>query len=156
MKNATKQSSSIVQNKKAKFDYFILESFESGLVLQGWELKSIRAGKIQLSDTYVIFRQEQALLLGAVITPLLSCSTHIQPDPDRTRVLLLHKKQIGKLMGQVQQKGYSVVPLSLYWSRGKVKCNLALVQGKHSRDMRRTIKDREWNIRKQRILRTSG
>ena len=161
MKRTAKQGNSaaqgrIVQNKKAKFDYFVLESFEAGLVLQGWELKSIRAGKIQLSDTYVLFRKEQALLLGAVMTPLLTCSTHIQPDPDRTRILLLHKKQIQRLTGQVQQKGHSVVPLSLYWNKGRVKCTLALVKGKHSYDKRKAIKDREWDIRRQRILRASG
>ena len=153
MKQRTEKKNDIVQNKKAKFDYFVLDSLEAGLALQGWEVKSLRAGKVQLRDTYVIFKRGEAYLIGAIITPLLSCSTHIQPESDRMRKLLLHKKQIQSLMGQIQEKGHTIVPLSLYWHRGKVKCKLALVKGKHSFDKRKIIKDREWNINKQRILR---
>lgn len=157
MKSSASQKQSIVINKKAKFDYFIIETLEAGLALQGWEIKSLRAAKVQLRDTYVIFKQEEAYLIGAIITPLISCSTHIKAEADRTRKLLLHRKETQTLMGQVQQKGYTLIPLSLYWSqennKGKVKCKLALVKGKHDYDKRKTIKEREWNINKQRITR---
>ena len=155
MKQSSQQKQSIVINKKAKFDYFVIETVEAGLALEGWELKSLRAGKVQLRDTYVIFKNQEAYLIGAIITPLLSCSTQTRPEADRTRKLLLHRKQIQTFMGQIQQQGHTLVPLSLYWNKGKVKCKLALVKGKHDYDKRKVIKDREWSINKQRLMRNT-
>ena len=141
----------IAQNKKARFEYHIHEKFEAGLVLQGWEVKSIRAGRIQLTDTYVFFKQQEAFLLGANITPLHSASTHVTAESQRIRKLLLNRREIARLIGSVQQKGFTCVPMALYWKGPLVKCELALASGKKEHDKRATIKERDWQRDKQRI-----
>jgi SsrA-binding protein len=139
-------------NKKAGFDYFIEEQFEAGLVLQGWEIKSLRAGKVNLSDAHVIIKHNEAFLLGSQIQPLPTASTHMLPDPTRTRKLLLHKKELNTLIGSVERQGYTIVPLSLYWKNNKVKIKIALAKGKKEHDKRDTIKNREWQRDKSRIM----
>jgi SsrA-binding protein len=141
----------IAQNKKARFDFFIEESFEAGLALEGWEVKSMRAGKAQLTESYVIFREGQAWLLGSHVTPLQTASTHIQPDPRRTRKLLLHRNEIDRLIGLVERRGYSLVALELYWKNGKAKLAVGLAKGKKQHDKRATEKDRDWERDKARI-----
>ena len=145
-------SGTIVQNKKARFDYFIEDNYEAGIVLEGWEVKSLRAGKAQLVDSYVIIKNGEAWLLGAHITPLLSASTHVNPDPTRSRKLLLHRYELSKLIGAIEQKGYTLIALSMYWSKGKVKVDIGLAKGKQSHDKRAVQKDRDWAREKQRIL----
>lgn len=152
--NTPTPSTSIAQNKKARFDYEILEHFEAGLQLEGWEVKSLRAGKVQLVDSYVLLKNNEAWLIGGLITPLLTASTHIHPDATRTRKLLLHRKEIDKLIGHVQQKGHTVVPLSLYWKHNRVKVDIALVAGKKQHDKRETLRERDWQREKQRIMKT--
>lgn len=142
----------IAQNKKARFEYHLHEHFEAGLALEGWEVKSLREGKVQLTDTYVLLKNEEAFLLGCNITPLQSASTHFVPDPQRTRKLLLHKNEIAKLVGATQQKGYTLVPLALYWKGNRVKCEIALASGKKEHDKRATIRARDWSRDKQRLV----
>lgn len=149
-------SSTIALNKKAKHEYHIEERFEAGLVLLGWEVKSLRAGKAQLTDAYVLLKNGEAFLLGSHINPLSTVSTHIIPDPTRTRKMLLHAKEIGKLLGATQQKGFTCVPLALYWKKNKVKCEIATVKGKKQFDKRQTEKERDWNRQKQRVLRETN
>jgi SsrA-binding protein len=153
-KKSKKQNNSnrIADNRKARFDYFIEESFEAGLVLEGWEIKSLRAGKAQISESYVLLKDNEAWIFGSHIHPLITASTHQQHDPMRTRKLLLHRREIDRLMGQVDQKGYTVVVLSLYWSKGKVKAEIGLAKGKKLHDKRATMKERDWNRDKQRIM----
>lgn len=153
-KNSKKQNHSnrIAENRKARFDYFIEDTLEAGLVLEGWEIKSLRAGKAQIGESYVLLKNNEAWLFGAHIHPLITASTHSIHDPLRSRKLLLHRQQIDRLMGQVDQKGYTVVVLSLYWSKGKVKAEIGLAKGKKLHDKRATEKEREWNRDKQRIL----
>ncbi len=151
-KKPKKSSNTIVSNKKARHDYFIEEHLEAGLVLEGWEVKSLREGKGQLVDSYVLLKGGEAYLLGCVISPLLSASTHVEPDPSRTRKLLLHKDQITKLISQVDRKGYAVVALSLYWKKGRVKVDIGIAKGKKDYDKRAVQKDRDWQRTKQRIL----
>ncbi len=139
--NAT--DNTIIYNKKARFEYEIHTKFEAGIALQGWEVKSLRAGKIQLVDSHILIRNHEAFLFGALISPLLSASTHIDPDPRRTRKLLLHRAELAKLIGSVEQKGFTLVPLSLYWKRNKVKVEIALVKGKKLHDKRATVKERD-------------
>jgi len=146
-------SSTIALNKKAKHEYHIEERFEAGLSLLGWEVKSLRAGKAQLVDAYVLLKNGEAWLLGAHITPLSTASTHVIPDPTRTRKLLLHKKEIAKIVGKVNQAGFTCIPLALYWKKNKVKCEIALAKGKKQFDKRATEKERDWNRQKQRIMR---
>lgn len=146
-------SNTIAVNRKARHEYHIEETIEAGLVLAGWEVKSLRAGKCQLTDTYILIKNEEAWLLGSHITPLNSASTHVIADPTRTRKLLMHRKEISKLIGQINQKGFTCVPLSLYWKGNKVKCQLALVKGKQLHDKRAADKDRDWNRQKGRIMR---
>ncbi|QCU89958.1 SsrA-binding protein SmpB [Thiomicrorhabdus sediminis] len=143
---------SIAVNKKARFDYFIEETLEAGLSLQGWEVKSLRAGKIQLGESYVIFKDDQAFLFGALITPLITASTHTNNDPLRTRPLLLHRREINRLRGLVDTQGTTVIPLELYWKQGKVKLAIGLAKGKKQHDKRATIKERDWNRDKQRLM----
>jgi SsrA-binding protein len=151
--NKTKSSSStIALNKKARHDFHIEERFETGLVLEGWEVKSLRAGKVQLVDSYVIVKNGEAWLLGCLITPLQTASTHIQPDPTRTRKLLLHRDQLDNLIGAVERKGYALIPTAMYWSRGRAKLEIGLAKGKKEFDKRATLKDRDWQRQKQRIL----
>ena len=151
-KKSTTGGSTIALNKKAKHDYFIEDRLESGLILEGWEVKSLRAGKIQLSDSHVIIKNGEAWLLGALITPLPTASTHIHPDSTRTRKLLLNRHELSRFIGAVERKGYTIVPLAMYWKRGRAKLEIALAKGKQSQDKRATIKDRDWQREKQRIL----
>jgi SsrA-binding protein len=143
---------SIVLNKKAGFDYFIETQFEAGLVLEGWEVKSLRAGKINLSDAHVIIKYGEAFLLGAQIQPLPTASTHSTPDSTRTRKLLLNKKELNHLIGSVERQGYTIVPLSLYWKKNKIKVKIALAKGKKEHDKRETTKNREWQRDHSRIM----
>lgn len=147
-----KSDSTIVFNKKAGFDYFIENQYEAGLVLEGWEVKSLRAGKINLSDAHVIIKNAEAFLLGAQIQPLQTASTHIIADPTRTRKLLLNRKELNTLIGSVERQGYTIVPLSLYWKKNKIKIKIALAKGKKEHDKRDTIKDREWQRDRSRLL----
>ncbi len=146
-------SSTIAVNKKARFDYFIEEEFEAGLVLEGWEVKSLRAGKINITESYVLLKKGEAWLLGAHIIPLETASTHIKADPTRTRKLLLNKQEISKLEGAVSRQGLTCVALSVYWSKGFAKCKIALAKGKQKHDKRETQKQKDWNRDKQRLLR---
>ncbi len=153
-----KQKSSparIAQNRKAFHDYFIEDRFEAGLALEGWEVKSLRDGRAQLKESYVIVRNGEVFLFGAHISPLTSASTHINPDPTRTRKLLLHRGEISKLIGSVDRKGYTLVPLSLYWKRGKAKLEIGLAKGKAKVDKRATIKDRERAREAERALKSA-
>jgi SsrA-binding protein len=145
---------SIVDNKKAFHDYFIEERFEAGLVLEGWEVKAIRAGRVQLKEAYVILRHGEVFLVGCHISPLPTASTHVHPDPTRTRKLLLHGAEIDKLIGKVERAGYALVPLDLHYAKGKVKIAIGLARGKKQHDKRETEKKREWEREKQRLLRT--
>ena len=143
---------SIVENRKALHDYSIEERFEAGLVLEGWEVKAIRAGRAQLKEGYVIVRNAELFLIGAHITPLPEASTHIHPDPVRTRKLLLRGEEIRKLIGKVERAGYTLVPLDLHYKAGRVKLQIGLAKGKKLYDKRATEKEREWQREKQRIL----
>jgi len=145
--------SSIAQNKRARHDYHIVEKFEAGLALQGWEVKSLRAGKAQLTDSYVFLKNGEAFLIGANITPLNTVSTHYVTDPTRTRKLLLHEKELSRLFNGVNQKGYTCVATALYWKRHLVKCEIALAKGKQSHDKRESEKDRDWKRQKERLMR---
>jgi len=147
---------SIVDNKKAFHDYFIEERFEAGLVLEGWEVKAIRAGRTQLKEAYVILRNGEVFLIGCHISPLPTASTHIQPDPVRTRKLLLHAAEIDKLVGKVERAGYALVPLDLHYSKGRVKLAIGLAHGKKQHDKRDTEKKRDWEREKQRLLRVKA
>lgn len=145
-------NSTIVMNKKARFDYFIENDYEAGLVLQGWEIKSLRAGKINLSDAHVIVKHGEAWLLGAQIQPLPTASTHRFPDPARTRKLLLKRRELDQLIGSVERQGYTLIPLTLYWKRNKIKLKVALAKGKKTHDKRETVKDRDWQRTRSRIM----
>ncbi|MFJ1269676.1 SsrA-binding protein SmpB [Legionella lytica] len=156
MTSKKQSDSTIVMNRKAGFDYFIQEQFEAGLALEGWEVKSLRAGKINLSDAHVIIKYGEAFLLGAQIQPLLTASTHSIPDPTRTRKLLLNRKELNTLIGSVERQGYTIIPLSMYWKKNKIKLKIALAKGKKEHDKRDTIKDREWNRDRSRIMKKTG
>lgn len=145
-------SDRIAENRKARHDYFIEEQLEAGLSLEGWEVKSLRAGRGNLAESYAVIRDGQIFLLGAHIAPLPSASTHIHPDPVRTRRLLLHRREIDRLIGAVERKGYTLVPLVLYWQRGRVKLALGLGRGKKQHDKRATTKERDWQRQKARIM----
>ena len=151
-KKKKKSPATIAQNKKARFDYHIDETFEAGLVLEGWEVKSIRDGRVQLKESYAIVHRGEVFLHGCHITPLISASTHINPQQTRERKLLLHRKEIDKLIGAVDRKGYTLVPLSLFWSKGRVKLSIGLGKGKKQHDKRATEKDRDWQRQKARTL----
>jgi SsrA-binding protein len=144
---------SIVQNKKAFHDYFIEERFESGVVLEGWEVKAIRAGHVQLKEAYVVVKSQEIYLIGCHITPLTAASTHVQPDPTRTRKLLLHVEEIRKLIGKVERAGYTLVPLDLHYTRGRVKLEVGLAKGKKQHDKRESQKDKDWKREQQRLMR---
>lgn len=153
-KKKPKQSgNTIALNKRARHDYALSDKFEAGLVLQGWEVKSIREGKAQITDTYVFIRDGEAFLIGAHITPLATASTHFVTDPTRTRKLLLHAKELSKLVEATQQKGYTCVCTALYWKKHLVKAEIALAKGKKEHDKRDTEKNRDWDRQKQRLLR---
>ena len=142
----------IAENRKARHDYFIEDQYEAGLALEGWEVKSLRAGRAQLNESYVVIKDAEAWLLGAHVSPLATASTHINPDPTRTRRLLLHREELNKLIGAVERKGYTLVPLDLHWSRGRAKLRIGLAKGKKQHDKRATEKERDWQREKQRIM----
>ncbi|NTV94933.1 MAG: SsrA-binding protein SmpB [Thiobacillus sp.] len=144
---------SIIDNRKAFHDYFIEEKYEAGLVLEGWEVKSIRAGRIQLKEAYVVLRNGAVWLIGCHISPLATASTHIHPDPTRSRKLLLHATEVNRLIGKVERAGYTLVPLDMHFSKGRVKLEIGLGKGKKEYDKRATEKDRDWQREKQRLMR---
>ena len=144
---------SIAQNKKAFHDYFIEERFEAGMALEGWEVKAIRAGHVQLKEAYVVVKGAEIYLIGCHVTPLTAASTHIQPDPTRTRKLLLHAEEIRKLIGKVERAGYTLVPLDLHYTRGRVKLEVGLAKGKKQHDKREAEKDKDWKREQQRLMR---
>ena len=144
----------IADNKKAAYNYFFEERYEAGMVLEGWEVKALREGKVQLTDGYVLIRDGEMFIVGCQINPLKCASTHVNPDAIRTKKLLLHKEEIRRLTGKVEQKGYTLVPLNLHWKAGKVKCDIALAKGKAEHDKRDTIKDREGKREVERALKT--
>jgi SsrA-binding protein len=153
-KDKDSPNATIALNKRARYEYFIEENLEAGLALQGWEVKSMRAGKAQITEGYVILKNGEAWLIGAHITPLRTASTHVIADPTRTRKLLLHRREIDRLVGAVERKGHTVVPLKLYWKNGNVKLEIGLAKGKQSHDKRATEKDRDWQRDKARLLRS--
>jgi SsrA-binding protein len=143
----------IAENRRARFDYHIEERFEAGVALQGWEVKAIRAGQAQLTDGYVVVRDGELFLIGSRIHPLREASTHVRPEPDRTRKLLMHKDEIRRLIGKVEQRGYTLVPLDLHYKGGHVKVAIALAKGKAQHDKREATKDREWQREQGRLMR---
>lgn len=149
-------SNVIAQNKRARHDYVLEDTFEAGMVLKGWEVKSLRDGKAQMVDSYVLLRDGEAWLLGVNITPLTSASTHVVPEPQRTRKLLLHSREIAKLFTATQADGYTCVATKLYWKDNRVKCEIALGKGKKQHDKRNTERNRDWERQKQRLMKQSG
>lgn len=143
----------IADNKKAFHDYFIEDKFEAGLVLEGWEVKAIRAGRVQLKEAYVVVKSAEVFLIGCHISPLLAASTHIHPDPTRSRKLLLRAEEIRKLIGKTERAGFTLVPLDMHFSKGRVKLQIGLAKGKKEFDKRATVKEREWQREKQRMVR---
>ncbi|QDX81003.1 SsrA-binding protein [Denitratisoma sp. DHT3] len=143
---------SIVDNKKAFHDYFIEDRYEAGLALEGWEVKSIRAGRVQIKEAYVVLKNGEVFLIGAHISPLSTASTHVHPDPVRTRKLLLHAAQISKLIGKVERAGYALVPLDLHYSKGRIKLEVGLAKGKKQFEKRATEKEREWKREQNQLL----
>jgi SsrA-binding protein len=152
-KTARGSPGTIALNRKARHEFFIDDRFEAGLVLEGWEVKSIRDGRLQLNESYIFIKNGEAWLFGAHITPLTSASTHVKADPTRSRKLLLHRRELDKLIGAVERKGYTLVPLAMYWKDGVAKLEVALARGKQSRDKRATEKARDWEREKGRLLR---
>lgn len=146
------QSSTIALNKKARHEYFLEDKLEAGISLQGWEVKSIRAGKVNIADSYVIIQNGEAYLLGATIQPLKEASSHVICDPDRSRKLLLNKRELNRLLGAREQKGYSIVATAMYWKKCWVKVEIYLAKGKQNQDKRDTIKDRDWQRQKERLM----
>ena len=145
---------SIVDNRKAFHDYFIEERYEAGIALEGWEVKSIRAGRANIAEAYVTVRGAELFLIGAHISPLPTASTHITPDPTRTRKLLLHAEEIRRLIGKVEQRGYTLVPINLHYGKGRIKLEIGLGRGKLKHDKRATEREKQWNREKQRLLRS--
>ena len=143
----------IVQNRKAFHDYFVEERHEAGIALKGWEVKAIRAGRAQINDAYVIVKDAALWLIGAHVSPLPTASTHVTPDPARTRKLLLHAAEIRRLIGKVAQRGYALIPLDLHYAKGRIKAEIALARGKLKHDKRASEREREWQREKQRLLR---
>lgn len=154
-KKASHAGSTIALNKKAKHEYFIEERYEAGIALQGWEVKSLREGRMQLSESYVTIKDTEAFLFGSHITPMPTASKHLQTDPVRTRKLLLHRGELDKLIGLVERRGYALVPLAMYWKKGFAKLEIGLAKGKKLHDKRATDKDRDWSRDKERILKHS-
>ncbi|MCP5141827.1 MAG: SsrA-binding protein SmpB [Gammaproteobacteria bacterium] len=153
-KSTASGGAQIAVNRKARHEYAIEESIEAGLVLEGWEVKSLRAGKGQITESYVMLKNGEAWLFGSQISPLLSASTHVKPDPTRTRKLLLHSHELSRLIGAVERKGYALIALSLYWKHGRVKLEIGLGKGKKMHDKRATEKDRDWARQKERVMKT--
>jgi len=152
-KNKKSGGKTIALNKKASHDYFIDERFEAGISLLGWEVKSLRAGKVQIVESYILLKNSEAYLFGALITPLMTASTHVKTEPQRTRKLLLHRHELNRLIGAVERKGLTLVPTALYWKNGKVKLELGIARGKKAHDKRSTEKDRDWQKQKAQLLR---
>lgn len=152
-KNKKSGGKTIALNKKAGHDYFIDERFEAGISLLGWEVKSLRAGKVQIIESYILLKDNEAFLFGALITPLVTASTHVKNDPQRTRKLLLHRHELNRLIGAVERKGFALVPTALYWKNGKVKLEIGIARGKKAHDKRATEKDRDWQRQKAQLLR---
>jgi SsrA-binding protein len=152
MKNKEATDQTIALNRKARHEYHIEDRYEAGVALQGWEVKSLRAGRIQIDQSYILLKNGEAWLLGASITPLLTASTHVDPDPQRTRKLLLHKTELNKLIGNVERKGYTLIPLCLYWKNNRVKLEIALAKGKKLYDKRASEKERDWQREQQRAM----
>lgn len=142
----------IAVNKRARFEFQIDERIEAGIALEGWEVKSLREGKVQFTDSYVLLKDGEAYLFGCHIDPLQTASTHINPDPTRTRKLLMHRREIDQLIGLVDRKGFALIPTAIYLSRGKVKVEIGVAKGKRQHDKRKVVKDREWGRQKQRIM----
>ena len=155
-KKKTDNSNTIALNKKARHDYFIEQSLEAGISLKGWEVKSLRDNRVQIKESYVILKNNELFLFGAHISPLISASTHVDPDPIRTRKLLLHRLEINRLRDKINQKGATVVPLKLYWVRGKVKLEIGVAKGKKAHDKRQDIKDKDWKRDKARALKENN
>jgi len=151
-KNNKQQNATIAVNRQAKFEYTIEEKFEAGIVLEGWEVKSLRDGRVQLKESYVAIKRGEAWLSGAHISPLLSASTHVNPDAIRAKKLLLNRHELNKLIGAVERKGYTLIPLSMYWKNGRAKLEIGLAKGKQLHDKRATSKDRDWQREKARIM----
>jgi|TARA_B110000046_G_scaffold132947_1_gene139334 SsrA-binding protein len=143
----------IALNKRARHDYSIDERFEAGIALEGWEVKSLRAGKAQIVESYILLKDSEAFLFGALITPLPTASTHISPEPQRSRKLLLHRSELNRLVGAVERKGFALIPTALYWKDGKVKLELGIARGKKEHDKREVEKDRDWQRQKAQIMR---
>lgn len=154
-KNKKSNSNTIVLNKKVRHDFTLEDRFEAGIVLEGWEVKSLRAGKVQIRDSYVFLKNNEAWLSSTVITPLETASTHIHPEPQRLRKLLLNRDEINKLIGAVERKGYTLVATAMYWKKGRAKLEIALAKGKKEHDKRASEKDRDWKREKARILKSS-
>jgi len=148
----TSASGTIALNRKSRFDYSLEDRFEAGLVLQGWEVKSLRAGKVQLRDAYVVIKDAEAFLFGALIDPLPTASTHIVPEAQRTRKLLLHQHELSRLIGAVERKGYTLVATAMYWKGGRAKLEIALAKGKKAHDKRETERERDWQREKGRLM----
>ncbi len=151
-KNNTQQNATIAVNRQARHEYFVEERFEAGIVLEGWEVKSLREGRVQLKESYVVLKRGEAWLSGAHISPLLSASTHIKPESVRAKKLLLNRHELNKLIGSVERKGYTIIPLSMYWKNGRAKLEIGLAKGKQLHDKRATSKDRDWQREKARIM----
>ena len=151
-KKSGDQSASIAENRKARHEYFIEQTYEAGIALQGWEVKSLRDGRLQLKEAYVFLKNGEAYLFGAHISALPTASTHVIPDPIRTRKLLLNRAELNQLVGAVERRGYTLVPLEMYWKRGRAKLRIGLAKGKKEHDKRATSKDRDWQREKSRIM----
>lgn len=151
-KNNKQQNATIAVNRQAKFEYTIEEKFEAGIVLEGWEVKSLRDGRVQLKESYVVIKRGEAWLSGAHISPLLSASTHVNPDAIRAKKLLLNRHELNKLIGAVERKGYTLIPLSMYWKNGRAKLEIGLAKGKQLHDKRAASKDRDWQREKARVM----
>lgn len=143
----------IAVNRRARHDYFIEDSIEAGIVLMGWEVKSLREGRAQIAEAYVILKEGEAYLIGAHMTPLMSASTHVRTDPTRTRKLLLNERELSQLIGKTERSGYTIIPLDMHWTRGRAKLQIGLAKGKKQHDKRDDIKERDWNRQKERIMR---
>lgn len=147
-----KASKTIAVNKRARFEYHIEERFEAGIALEGWEVKALREGRVQFADSYVLLKDNEAYLFGCQISPLATVSTHVTPDPLRTRKLLLHRREIDRLTGAVERRGYTLIPTAMYWSRGRAKVEIGMARGKQKHDKRKTVRDRDWERQKARIM----
>jgi SsrA-binding protein len=150
--NAKQGSKTIAVNKRARFEYYIEERFEAGIALEGWEVKALREGRVQFADSYVLLKDNEAFLFGCQINPLPTVSTHVTPDPVRTRKLLLHRREIDRLTGAVERRGYTLIPTAMYWSRGRAKVEIGMARGKQQHDKRKTVRDRDWERQKARIM----